>query len=113
MKNHEWIEEFPASATVINIEGKIIAMNKKSAITFAADGGRDLIGKSAYDCHPPAAQAKLKELLKTQGTNVYTIEKKGVKKLIYQGPWYQDGEFAGIVELSLEIPFDMPHFVRQ
>ena len=48
----------------------------------------------------------------TGGTNVYTIEKGGVKKLIYQAPWYQDGEYRGIVELSLPIPFVMPHFVR-
>lgn len=113
MSDHAWIEEFPAAATVIDLDGKIIAMNNKSAKTFSSDGERDLIGKSAFDCHPPAAQAKLKELLITQGTNVYTIEKKGVKKLIYQGPWYRDGKFAGIVELSLEIPFEMPHFIRQ
>jgi len=36
-----------------------------------------------------------------------------VKKLIYQGPWFQDGKYGGLVELSLEIPMEMPHFVRQ
>jgi len=37
------------------------------------------------------------------------IEKRGRKKIIYQTPW-MDGEiFKGIVELSLEIPFEMPH----
>jgi hypothetical protein len=35
-----------------------------------------------------------------------------VKKLIYQSPIFEDGEYKGIVELSLEIPFDMPHFKR-
>jgi len=44
--------------------------------------------------------------------NIYTIEKNGVKKLIYQSPWYQNGKYAGFVELSLEIPFEMPHFIR-
>ncbi len=44
--------------------------------------------------------------------NVYTIEKKGKKKLIYQAPWFLDGAFGGLVELSLEIPFEMPHFIR-
>jgi hypothetical protein len=44
--------------------------------------------------------------------NIYTIEKNGVKKLIYQTPWYQDGQYAGFIELSLEIPFEMPHFIR-
>ena len=50
--------------------------------------------------------------MQTGQTNVYTIEKKGVKKLIYQTPWYHDGAFAGLVELGLEIPAEMPHFVR-
>jgi hypothetical protein len=44
--------------------------------------------------------------------NVYTIEKRGVKKLIFQCPWTEEGAYRGFVELSLEIPFDMPHFVR-
>ena len=50
--------------------------------------------------------------METQQTNVYTIEKNGVRKLIYQAPWFQDGGYAGLVELALEIPAVMPHFVR-
>jgi hypothetical protein len=52
------------------------------------------------------------ELLGSRAKNVYTIEKNGVKKLIYQSPWYKDGEYAGFVEISLEIPLEIPHFVR-
>jgi len=44
---------------------------------------------------------------------VYTIEKKGIKKLIYQAPWYENGEFSGVVELSIPIPFEMPHYIRK
>jgi hypothetical protein len=51
-------------------------------------------------------------LLAAREKNVYTIEKNGVKKLIFQSPWYKDGKYAGLVELSLEIPFELPHFVR-
>jgi DUF438 domain-containing protein len=87
-------------------------MNDRAAETFAADGGRDLVGKSILDCHPPRARTLFEELLRTGGTNAYTIEKNGVKKLIYQAPWYEDGVYRGIVELSLPIPFDLPHFVR-
>ena len=43
----------------------------------------------------------------------YDVFKNGVKKLIYQTPWMKDGKPAGLVEISLEIPFDMPHFVRK
>ncbi len=45
-------------------------------------------------------------------TNVYTIQKNGKKKLVYQAPWYKDGAYAGFVELSFEIPWDLPHFNR-
>jgi hypothetical protein len=51
--------------------------------------------------------------METQQTNVYTIEKNGVKKLIYQAPWYEEGQYCGFLELSLEIPFEMPHFNRE
>ncbi len=35
-----------------------------------------------------------------------------LKKMIFQTPWYKNGTYAGFMELSLEIPFEMPHFVR-
>ena len=61
---------------------------------------------------PRARNAVRIALLKKKQLNVYTIEKNGIKKLIYQSPWYVKGEFAGFVELSLEIPFEIPHFIR-
>ena len=51
--------------------------------------------------------------LRAARPNIYTIEKRGKKKLIYQAPWYADGKYAGFVELALEIPETLPHFVRQ
>jgi len=33
--------------------------------------------------------------------------------VIYQAPWFEAGVCAGLVELSLEVPVNMPHFVRQ
>jgi hypothetical protein len=45
-------------------------------------------------------------------TNVYTIEKNGVHKLIYQSPWFEKGELKGLVEFTVEIPSDLPHHVR-
>lgn len=88
-------------------------MNNRAAQNYAADGGKALIGRSLLDCHPAPAREKLQQLLATQQANVYTIEKKGVRKLIYQSPWFENGQFAGLVELSLVIPTQMPHFVRQ
>ena len=51
--------------------------------------------------------------MEEHATYAYTIEKNGVKKLIYQIPWYENGEFMGLVEFSLEIPFEMPHYIRK
>jgi transcriptional regulator with PAS, ATPase and Fis domain len=111
-KPHQWVNEFQGAITVCDMDGTIIEMNERSKETFAKYGGADLIGKSLMDCHPPAAQEKIRELLASGKTNAYTIEKNGVKKLIYQTPWYKDGKRAGLVELSLEIPEEMPHFKR-
>ncbi len=85
-------------------------MNARSATVNSK--GVKIIGNNLFDCHPPKAAEQLKDLLDNQKTNAYTIEKNGVKKLIYQVPWYENGEFGGLVEFSIEIPFDMPHFVR-
>lgn len=112
MNDTPWTVEFPGSIIVCDSDGVILEMNAVAANTFAADGGFSLVGKNLLDCHPEAARAKVETLFKNRTRNVYTILKKGVKKLIYQSPWYRDGEYAGFVEFSLEIPEDMPHFVR-
>lgn len=87
-------------------------MNDESIETHKPDGGKALIGKNLLDCHPQPGRGKLEQLMETQQTNIYTIEKKGIKKLIYQSPWYAEGQYSGFLELSLEIPFEMPHFNR-
>jgi transcriptional regulator with PAS, ATPase and Fis domain len=112
MANHDWVKEFPGAITICDPDGIILEMNDKAAKTFEADGGRALIGKSLLDCHPEAARAKLEQLMRARQTNVYTVEKNGVKKLIYQAPWTKDGVYGGFIELSLVIPFEMPHFIR-
>ena len=112
MNEHDWIKEFPAAVTVCDPQGVILAMNDKAALTYEKDGGYDLIGRNMLDCHPEQARIKTEKLLADREKNVYSIEKNGIKKLIYQSPWFKDGDYAGIVEISLEIPFEMPHFLR-
>ena len=112
MKEHEWIKEFPAAITVCDETGIILEMNDKAAKTFESDGGLKLIGSNMLDCHPEPARTTTERLLASHKKNFYTIEKNGIKKLIYQSPWFKNGKYAGFVELSLEIPFEMPHFIR-
>ena len=112
MNEHDWIKEFPAAVTVCDPQGVILAMNDKAALTYEKDGGYDLVGRNMLDCHPEQARIKTEKLLADREKNVYSIEKNGIKKLIYQSPWFKDGDYAGFVEISLEIPFEMPHFLR-
>ncbi len=113
MELHEyWSDDFPAAITVCDEDGIILYMNKNSEEVFNEDGGKSLLGKNALDCHPEPARSKFAQMLKDHSTNVYTISKKGKRKLIYQAPWYKNGKFCGIVELALEIPQEMPHFER-
>ncbi|MFZ4621199.1 MAG: PAS domain-containing protein [Bacteroidota bacterium] len=109
----EYFETINAAVTVCDMNGTIIYMNDRSGEIFQNDGGKLLIGQSLFDCHPEPALTKLKEMLATGRTNVYTIEKNGKKKIIYQSPWRKDGAVAGLVEMSYELPDAMEHFVRQ
>ena len=108
----DYFKEVNLAVTICDKEGKILEMNDKSRKTFLKPGQEDLIGKNVLDCHPEPAHSLLADMLQNPRTNVYTIEKKGVKKLIYQTPWYVEGEFMGFMELSREIPFEMKHRVR-
>jgi len=109
---HLWVKEFPAAITVCDTSGVLLEMNVKSAANFREEGGERLIGKKVFDCHPEPARTKFRKLLKRRLTNVYTVEKRGKRKLIYQAPWYKAGKYRGLVELSLEIPRRIPHFNR-
>lgn len=108
-----WKDGVNFAITVCDGDGVILEMNEKAAATFAKSGGGSLLGRNLLDCHPEPSKTKLKKMLESPYTNAYTIEKNGVKKLIYQTPWLKDGKPAGLVELSLEIPLEMPHFVRK
>ena len=105
-------KELPFALTVCDTEAVILYMNDRSISTFHKYGGADILGTSLFLYHHGPSADKLRELLDTATKNVYTIEKNGIKKIIYQSPWYKEGKFAGLIELSLEIPMEMQHFVR-
>lgn len=108
-----WAKEFAGAIMVCDPQGVVIYMNDKSAKTYEKDGGYALLGQNMIDCHPEPARSKLIDLMEKRETNAYTIEKNGLRKLIYQSPWYENGEYRGFVELSLVIPAEMPHFIRK
>lgn len=108
----DWMENFCGAITVCDKNGIILYMNQKAIKTFEKYGGYQLIGTDLSDCHPEPAKTKLQEMLRDETSNVYTIEKNGVRKLIHQTPWYKNNEYCGFIELSIELPEVMSNFVR-
>jgi len=108
----EWIDKLDGNVIVSDAQGKIIYMNEKAIAHYEKDGGSNLIGRDLLECHNESSRNKIMEIMTSGEKNVYTIEKKGKKKFIYQSPWFSNGAFRGIIEFSLEIPAEMPHFIR-
>lgn len=107
----KWAEGLNCAVTVCDKEGIVLYMNDKARQTFAKSG--DMIGKSLIPCHSERSQAIIAKMLATGESNSYTIDKQGVKKMIYQTPWRDsNGDIAGLVEISMVIPAEMPHYIR-
>jgi transcriptional regulator with PAS, ATPase and Fis domain len=110
----DWAFRMNCAVTVADADCNIIYMNERSRQTFSNRGGADLIGHNLMDYHNDRSKEIIRRLLAEGGTNAYTIEKEGLKKMIFQTAWFDDeGHVAGLVELSMVIPADMPHYVRQ
>ena len=105
-----WADGMNCAVTVCDTEGVILYMNEKARATYIRHG--NLIGSNLFGCHNERSREIIRRLLADGGTNVYTIEKNGVRKMIYQTAWRVDGVVGGLAEISMEIPADMPHYIR-
>lgn len=124
MKENElfdWAAKCGFAVTICDCNASVIYMNEKSKATFAKYG--NIIGSSLKGCHSPKSWEMIQKLLSTGSSNSYTITKNGINKLIHQTPWFTedpekgillpDGRIVGgLVELSIELPADMPHYNR-
>lgn len=107
----DWAWGMNCAVTVSDAECNILYMNARSRETFAKHG--DLIGKNLLDYHNERSIGIIRHLLATGGQNCYTIEKAGLRKMIFQTAWRrEDDTVGGLVELSMIIPADMPHYIR-
>lgn len=106
----DWAKGLNCSITVCDKDGKIIYMNDMAVEQYKKRG--DLIGKNLFDCHNERSREIIKGLLENGGTNVYTIEKRGVHKMIFQSAWKIDGTVEGLCEISMIIPENLPHYIR-
>lgn len=109
----DWAFGMNCAVTVCDINLDIIYMNGRSRETYARQGGAALTGTSLTGCHQRRSLAIMREILRTGEANAYTISKEGRRKMIYQTPWRDDaGNVCGIVEISMVIPEELPHYVR-
>lgn len=108
----EWFEQIPCSVMVCDRRYKILYVNGKAAKDHAEDGGKALVGTNLMDCHPSGAQEKLRKVMTSGRPNTYTTQKGKAKKLVYQCQWKKGGRVGGLVQLVVELPGDMPNFVR-
>lgn len=103
-----WAEELDCAVTVCDTEGTAVYQNARSR-----EVNGEVCGRSLLPCHNDRSREIIHRLLAEGGRNVYTIEKRGIQKMIYQTAWRSGGEIRGLVEFSMEIPDEMPHYIRQ
>jgi transcriptional regulator with PAS, ATPase and Fis domain len=108
----EWIKELPAEIMVCDTHGIIREMNAEAGALFEADGGRNLLGSDVLACHPDSARGKLEHMMEKETANTYFNTGNGRKRFFFQAPWFLNRQYAGFVEISFEVPEEIPHFVR-
>lgn len=103
----DFFKDINISITISDTKGNVLYMNEKSKSVFG-----DMLGKCMLPCHNQRSQDIIHRLLEKKETNVYTISKNNVNKLIYQTPWYENGDIKGLIEFSIILPEDIPHYIR-
>lgn len=108
----KWSQDNQVAITICDTEGIVLSINDKAAKLFKKWGGLDLIGRNLLDCHSENAGKKILELISSNQSNCYTIEKNGVKSLLFQTPWYEGGKVMGLIEYCFDLPPEVPHYNR-
>lgn len=106
-KIEDYFKEVRCAVTVCDNECRIVYQNGSS---LAVNG--DMRGKDMSGCHNERSRSIIARILSEGISNSYTISKKGQRKLIHQTPWYKEGAVAGIIEFSIVIPEELPHYDR-
>ncbi len=79
----EWACGMYCAVTVVATDCRIIYMNERSRQTFAERGGAVLIGHNIMDYHNERSKGIIRRSLEEGGSYAYTIEKEGLRKMIY------------------------------
>lgn len=105
--NFNWADDTNCAVTVCDTEGVVIYQNKQS---ISVNG--EYCGKSMLPCHNERSKGIIARILE-KATRMPTPSRKRDPQMIYQTAWRrEDGTVGGIIELSMPIPAEMPHYVR-
>lgn len=112
MKNSDWADSVDFAIILCDENLNFNYLNNKAILNFKDSNPEKLIGTNIMDCHSENSQSIIKKIRDEHFVNCYTIEKNGKKKMIRQSPLIEDGVFKGIIEITFELPDDIPHFIR-
>lgn len=104
----DYLENVPNIAATVCDKEIILYQNKR-----AIDRDGDVVGKNLYNCHGEKAGAMIRYMIESGESNTYQIIRHGKHKLLHQTPWYDaEGNVAGLIELAIDLPDEMPVFNR-
>ena len=103
----DFFKSIDCAITVCDTDCGIVYQNDRS---IAVNG--DMRGHNMLGCHNERSQGIIRRILTEGISNSYTISKQGQRKIIHQTPWYKEGAVARIIEFSIVIPEEMPHYIR-
>lgn len=109
------LDGLEAGITICDTNFKVVYMNDMAAAAFSPPGSADpgkFLGMDLRTCHKPSSNETMRRILETGKPNIYTVKKRGVKKLIFQAPWTDKEGPGGLVEISIRLPENMPHHDR-
>ena len=109
----DWTREFPGAVTVCDRHGVITQMNEKSAKAFEADGGRALLGTNLLAATRSRPAARWPTCSRIRASTPTRLRSAACGSSSTRHPGIATASIQGLVELSLEIPVSMPHFVRE
>ena len=79
-KSCPWGDNLKSCAiTVCDLDGVVLYQNKRSV-----EVNGDVRGRSMIPCHSARSREIIQRLINEGATNAYTIQKNGLKKMIYQ-----------------------------
>lgn len=108
MEKFSYLDTVDFAATVCDKEGVVLYQNARA---IERDG--DVTGKNLYDCHGEKAGQMIRRMIETGTANTYQIVRHGRRKLLHQTPWFDEsGAVAGLIELAIDLPANMPVFDR-